>query len=140
VRTVINAGELDAEVARGAGMSQRTRRKTWSLLRAVSLAGERGIKDRMPVDTGRARASWGHWTQGDIRRISSSGDFGPGDALLREDEGALEIEQGTNVEYVQYLNEGHSTQAPAGFIDLIAEKAERELEARLNAMPDEAEL
>ena len=136
MRTIIEARELEAEVDRSQFAAQRRRRMVWAKLRAVSLAGERGIKDSMPVDTGRARASWGHWSAGDIRRVSSASDFGPGDAIHTENEGALEIEQGTNVEYVQYLNEGHSQQAPAGFIEVIAEKAERELEAALNDLED----
>lgn len=137
VRAVIDARELEAESARSQMAFRQHRRRVWFIMRKVAFAGERGIKDAMPVDTGRARASWGHWSAGDIRRISSNADFGPGDAINQENENALEIEQGTNVEYVEYLNEGHSQQAPAGFIDAIAEKAERELEAQINAMPEE---
>lgn len=100
-------------------------------VRAVSLAAERSVKSQMPVDTGRARASWGHWTPGDLVRLNANA--APGDAAWQEDAGGLAIEQGSNVEYVDYLNAGHSRQAPAGFIDLVEERAQRELDARVDA-------
>jgi hypothetical protein len=39
-----------------------------------------------------------------------------------EDDG-LSVLQGSNVVYIERLNEGHSQQAPAGFIDAGAEDA-----------------
>ena len=97
-------------------------------VRSVSLAVERRVKGEMPVDTGRARASWGHWTPGDadIGRIDNPAS--PSDSLWKEDDGGLSIEQGTNVEYVTYLNDGHSSQAPAGFIDRAEEIGNQELD------------
>lgn len=85
------------------------------VMRATSLALEKRIKTEMPVDTGRARASWGH------------GGREPGDSIWREEDGGLVIEQGSNVPYIIYLNAGHSQQAPAGFIDRAALLAELEL-------------
>jgi hypothetical protein len=75
----------------------------------------------MPVDTGRARASWGHWTPGDLRmgiKGASSRD-----ATWKEAMRDLSITQGSNVAYIGALNDGHSQQAPAGFLDV----AEREV-------------
>lgn len=91
-------------------------------VQAEAMEGVRNIKIAMPVDTGRARASWGS--------PEAEGVF------FYEDDGMTNV-QGTNVEYVQYLNEGHSKQAPAGFIDAeeearansLAERIERRLEA-----------
>jgi hypothetical protein len=99
-------------------------------LREVSFAIERRVKQEMPVDTGRARASWGHWTPGDL--AGDARDAGPGDAEWKETAGGLEIEQGSNVEYVQYLNDGHSSQAPAGFIDRAEEHAQKILDAEID--------
>lgn len=115
-------------------------------LKAVSFAVEKEIKRRMPVDTGRARASWGHWSGGSLRKhtVKSSSFFGlrktktkvannqdanAGDSVWIDT--GLSITQGSNVEYIEYLNNGHSRQAPAGFIDLAAMKGELELQARL---------
>lgn len=83
----------------------------------VSLAGEKRIKQDMPVDTGRARASWGHWTPGDLFR---SNDGIAGDAHFKASSGGLSVEQGSNLGYIGGLNEGNSDQAPAGFIDVAA--------------------
>lgn len=89
------------------------------ILRGVSFATEKQIKEWMPVDTGRARASWGH------------GGTHPGDSVWREEEGGLSITQGSNVEYIEFLNAGHSRQAPAGFIDKAQARAEFVLSAAL---------
>lgn len=84
-------------------------------VKKTSFSVEKRVKLEMPVDTGRARASWGHWTAGDLRQAIS--DAGPGDSVWREESGGLSVTQGSNVEYVEALNSGHSRQAPAGFID-----------------------
>ena len=101
-------------------------------LRAVSLACERGVKDEMPVDTGRARASWGHWTPGDLR--GRNADASPADAVWTEQDGGFTVEQGSNVPYIEALNDGHSTQAPAGFLDRREERAEQELNRELEGL------
>lgn len=99
------------------------RETAWATLRAASFALERGIKQDMPVDTGRARASWGHWT--------GAKEGGAGDAVYQEDQSKLSITQGSNVEYIVYLNAGHSRQAAAGFIDRRTLKAQLVLEETL---------
>lgn len=81
------------------------------------------VKTRMPVDTGRARASWGNDPAGAPAE--------PGDGVFAVSDQGLTITQGTNVEYVQYLNEGHSSQAPAGFIDAVAEEVGEDFENAL---------
>ena len=93
------------------------------------MAVERRVKFAMPVDTGRARASWGHWTPGDLR--ASNQDAGAGDAVW-EEKGDFEVTQGTNVDYVGDLNDGTSKQAPEGFIDRAAEAAMRELNKEID--------
>ncbi len=77
-------------------------------VQAEAMEGVRNIKIAMPVDTGRARASWGS--------PEAEGIF------YYEDDGFTNV-QGTNVVYVDELNQGSSKQAPAGFID--AEEAAR---------------
>lgn len=90
-----------------------TRPRIWEAIRRASFLAERNIKIRMPVDTGRAKSAWGH----------DEGPLGTGLGIWEEDEQGLSLTQGTKVEYVEYLNQGSSSQAPAGFIDTEAERA-----------------
>jgi hypothetical protein len=125
----INFAQLTALAKDAKQAKQVTHDTAWATLRAASLALERGIKQDMPVDTGRARASWGHWTPADIKGAAKGGD--DGGPVYDEDEGALNIIQGSNVEYIIYLNAGHSRQAPAGFLEKRALKAQLALGERL---------
>lgn len=104
---------------------ERTQTKAAKEVKAASFALERWIKEDMPVDTSRARASWSHWTPGDM--VKPNPDAKEADAIWLESRDGLTITQGTNVPYVARLNEGHSQQAPAGFIDTNADKAAEEL-------------
>ena len=96
--------------------------ETQRILREISFAGEVRIKRDMPVDTGRARASWGHWDSS-----ANNPDSTPADAHYEETDAGMTITQGSNVPYIEQLNEGHSQQAPAGFIDDAWLKMEVEL-------------
>lgn len=80
---------------------------------------ERTVKIEMPKATGRAAGSWGHPTSTEVRT---------GDSVWIESDGGMTIEEGTNVEYVEALNDGWSRQASAGFIDAIARRAQGWLE------------
>jgi hypothetical protein len=102
MRVTFDAEGLAREKASAERLPARYRKRAWAAVRVASFKLERQVKLRMPVDTGRARASWGHH---------------PSEGVWDEDEPALAITQGSRVEYVQYLNEGHSSQAPAGVID-----------------------
>lgn len=92
---------------------------------AESEALQEDVASQMPVDTGWAQSRWG--------------EIGvPGGVWLVTDNG-LTIEQGSDLsanlglyEYITRLNEGSSTQAPAGFIDAAAERAGDKLETRLD--------
>jgi len=88
-------------------------------LREISFAGEVRIKRDMPVDTGRARASWGHWDSS-----ANSPDSTPADAHYEETDAGLTIVQGSNVPYIEQLNEGHSQQAPAGAVRITLAEVE----------------
>jgi hypothetical protein len=75
------------------------------------------IKSTMPVDTGRAKAGWGTYTPEDLTRSDPKNVSLPSDAVWIVSPKGWSIRQGTRVPYTVYLNEGHSQQAPAGFID-----------------------
>ena len=89
---------------------------------AQSLRTVARVKRDMPVDTGRARASWG----------GRGEEMEPGDAVWSEEDNGLTVVQGSNVEYVVYLNQGHSQQRGAGLIDAAAADADEELNRRVN--------
>ena len=95
------------------------------------LKGTGGEGPTIPVDTGRARASWGHFTPGDLRKENP--DAGGGDAVW-EDDREFEITQGSNVEYIGDLDEGCSQQAPGGFTAPALEAGQRELDKLIDAL------
>lgn len=121
-------------------LTPEQRQRAWRALRETTMETVRGVKVLMPVDTGRARASWGLWS---ADQITGSPDTKPAalakaraeasdaDAVLRMDESQLVTVQGSNLPYIQGLNEGHSRKAPAGFLDLAEEAAEQMLQQRL---------
>ena len=84
----------------------------------------------MPVDTGWASRRWGNPAEYGLWEVSDDG---------------LMIEQGSDLsvinmfEYIKKLNEGSSMQAPAGFIDVEADKAGDRLEGQLNEIADMVE-
>lgn len=106
-------GDFTKEVQDAAKRPERIRRKVMTRLRIVSFNAERFIKIRMPVDQGTARASWGH----------SAAPAAPDDGIWIENEDELSITQGSKLPYIERLNEGWSTQAPAGFIDAEVQRA-----------------
>lgn len=118
MRVTIEHRELTNEQKRAALLRPAVRREAWRIVRAGAFSLERGVKFRMPVDTGHARANWGHGPAG----------------VWDEDEGALALTEGTTVEYVPRLNEGWSRQAPAGFIDAEAARVEAQLNAALDQL------
>ncbi len=111
---------------------RETMARVRSTVKAVSFAVEKRIKIAMPVDKGRARASWGHWTPSDLR--AANADSSPADSIWRETDGGLTIEQGSNVPYIEGLNSGHSRQAPAGFLDDAQLQGQVTLETELGLL------
>lgn len=76
-----------------------------------------------PVDTGRARGNWipaiGKPPTRPVPTLDKSGTAGLGNAktlFARYDLGDGKIFIVNNLPYIQRLNEGHSQQAPAGFV------------------------
>jgi hypothetical protein len=119
---VEGADRVLRDFARAGARAQPMARKS---VRETSFAVERRIKNEMPIDEGRARASWGHWTPGDL--VGSTPEATRADAHWSESDNGLTTTQGSNVPYIVGLNEGHSKQAPAGFIDRAVEAGQRAL-------------
>lgn len=80
------------------------------------------IKGRMPVDTGAARDSWGAES---LSATATKKGFFAGIFAFEND--GMEHVQGSEHQkhnYISRLNEGHSKQAPAGFLDAEKEATE----------------
>lgn len=121
MKVTIDYRQLTAEHKRAALARPAIRSGAWKFIKAGAFSLERGVKYRMPVDTGHAQSNWGHGPAG----------------VWEENEAALEIVEGTTVKYVPRLNEGSSRQAPAGFIDAEAFKAETEINAAIDRLMGE---
>ena len=136
--------EGQTEVLKGLSKaSDEVKKEAARVVRAASFALEKRIKREMPVDTGRARAGWGHWSPFAIGTRKShksikSRDASSDDAIWEESQDGLSITQGTTIPYVKLLNEGSSTQAPRGFIEKGATFAQRVLVRKVGKMIDKA--
>lgn len=111
-----------------------------------SLGVEQKVKELMPVETGRARASWATFDPGLLVPVPTVVEPGvryltipkaltgapqeanASDAIWEDHGEELVIEQGTRVEYVEKLEGGSSIKAQAGFIERTAESGGRYLE------------
>lgn len=111
MRVGFDASEFEKEGRASAKWSMLLRDDLKNIVRAASMQTMRRVKARMPVDTGAARASWGT-----IWLVSDSG---------------MTIVHGSPLPYIQRLNEGWSRKAPAGFIDVEAERALDDIERQV---------
>ena len=104
------------------------------LLRATVLETDRRLKERSPVDTGRFRFSW------QIGENSAAGTPAPPGQYRGNAAPPLAINYQSgqerlgnvysihnNLPYAEPLAQGHSPQAPAGWVDLVA----REMQANV---------
>lgn len=100
-------------------------RNATELVRRVALLVDSAVVLQTPVDTGRARANWqasvGEAKSGTLPAPASPG-LGVTQALesaasaVASYKGQVAIHITNNLPYIQRLNEGHSQQAPAGFV------------------------
>jgi len=130
----VNYRDLTDEQKAGAQRATKTVREIKIAVRNVSFGVERVVKDRMPKRTGRAAGSWGHWTPALLR--DQAGADAAGMAVWEVKDDGFTIEQGSNVEYIDALNEGHSSQAPAGFLELAEKQGNAELEDEIDKIID----
>lgn len=143
----VDLGDLDALLERAEKARVDAKPAIFGAVLQVANELDARIDSDMPVDTGRAAAGWGkykpaHLSKGAVR--TPKGNFitrpsrrtqlpqvsSPADAIWEEHPDGLYVVEGTHVPYVEKLNEGSSTQAPAGFIDLNVEWAAQVLPAR----------
>lgn len=97
------------------------------------------VKRLMPVDTGRARATWGIFTPELVVRISTKNPINANDAVWEVKDDGLTITQGADLRpynYIDELNAGSSKQAPSMFLDVVAEQAADDLVKAIEARRD----
>lgn len=126
MQITVDASELSKHLRRLEKAPDEIEERLWDVLVKIHKETMMQVKIAMPVDTGRARASWGEWTPAFLRKGNEGAKAS--DAINELDRGNLTATQGTRVPYTKRLNEGWSRQAPAGFIDLAAEKARLDME------------
>ena len=96
------------------------------LLRATVLEADRRLKERSPVDTGRLRMSWQIGENGASGTPAPPGQYrGNAAPPLAINYQAGQERLGNvysihnNLPYAEPLAQGHSPQAPAGWVDLV---------------------
>jgi hypothetical protein len=102
------------------------------LVQEVALVVDRELVMGTPVDTGRARSNWQVSVAAPTRdqiaayRPGLGGSSGPANTQAAMDQAAQAIKArqpeqdvfiSNNLPYIKRLNEGHSAQAPAGFVE-----------------------
>ena len=90
----------------------------------TALAVDQAVVLATPVDTGRARANWQAQIGSPARDVLDGEDKG-GNATLARNANIIRARRGggtiyisNNVAYIGVLNEGSSSQAPAGFVEM----------------------
>lgn len=105
-------------------MARATRQQVSLVTRGLALQALGGVVLRTPVDTGRARGNW----QVAIGVENVNGESGvldkggastvtQGGATIARQQGFQKILIQNNVPYIGRLNDGHSKQAPAGYVE-----------------------
>ena len=96
------------------------------LVRKVALAVDTAVVIGTPVDTGRARANWqvglGSAPDGTLPAPSSPEEglanaLSAGQVTIGAYKGGTIIHITNNLPYIEALNNGHSSQAPAGYVE-----------------------
>lgn len=104
-------------------MSSASRDAVSLVTRKVALEALSGVVMRTPVDTGRARGGWGvsigSSSEGGERPADKSGasTLAQGGSVIAAQRGFQQVVLENNVVYIGRLNEGHSAQAPEGFVE-----------------------
>lgn len=113
-------------------MGKRIEKNADAMTRKVALAVDSAVVIATPVDTGRARSNWqvnlGSPADGTREAYTpgAEGSTGGANAQAAIDQGRAEIAKykggsaihiTNNLPYIGRLNDGHSAQAPAGFVE-----------------------
>lgn len=90
------------------------------LMRKVALSVDSTLVSATPVDTGRARSNWVAELGGPAAftnpPMSADEAMADAKAVIEQYKGGTDIHLTNNLPYIGALNDGHSAQAPAGFV------------------------
>lgn len=111
-------------------MAGRIERNFDTTLRRTALAVSQTVVMSTPVDTGRARANWQVSLGQPVQESLDATDPGGGPTMaknanvINQARGDAVIYLSNNLDYIVSLNQGSSSQAPAGFVeDAVAQGA-----------------
>lgn len=105
---------------------------TDALVRKVGLAADQAVVMSTPVDTGRARSNWiaqlgvasndviDAYVEGKDRSTEAQNTqqaLDHAEGVIKGYTGGQEIHITNNLPYIERLNDGHSAQAPANFVE-----------------------
>jgi len=97
-------------------------------VRQVTLAVSQAVIVSTPVDTGRARANWvaslgaPFTTTTEDTDPSGSRQVAINNTVISGRQTGQEVYISNNLPYIGRLNEGHSAQAPAGFVEKAVQR------------------
>lgn len=99
--------------------------KLVDVVRKIAMDIDRRLVNRTPRDTGRAARNWiVSISEPDTTQLPEPESRNAADAVIQESEQKLKnLKKGqkvfvqNNLEYIQALNNGHSPQAPPGYVD-----------------------
>ena len=104
-------------------LARRTEQNVDRLVIDAALVIDQTVVLATPVDTGRARANWRASLRAPITEATEEVDPNGGATIQRNENVIRSRQRGqdiyisNNVVYIRRLNEGHSAQAPAGFVE-----------------------
>lgn len=112
------------------GFVPKSQEKASNFIRLIALDLYSRITKRTPVDTGRARAGWAISVNAPSNYVPPEGTAVQ---LVQSDLSGFNLDQViyivNNVNYIVYLEDGTSKQAPAGMVAISMAEIEAELEA-----------
>lgn len=116
--------------AKAAREAEKLRKALTQAPKALILEIDKELRKRTPVDTGNARANW----VPSVGSPAPNGDRAAGSAAVL----AYQLEQGplfvsNGVPYIRQLNNGHSKQAPALFVEAAVDEALARVQAKYGA-------
>jgi hypothetical protein len=101
----------------------------------IALEAWTKLTDRTPVDTGRAKASWTIKESSPSSVVPEPGDYFDPELPAKNYQGKKSVFVTTALDYVSFLNDGTSDQAPAGFVEIVLAEIEVELEHIIDSLP-----
>lgn len=91
------------------------------LMKKVATRVDQVVVTETPVDTGRARSNWqaeiGNAAEGTVEPVSAEAALARNQLKIDGAKAGDEIHLTNNLSYIGKLNEGHSAQAPAGYVE-----------------------